>query len=222
MSTVQISPEELKRIETEKEYFIEKEIPAGGLVYRCLKRFFDIFFSLVLIALAFIPSIFLCIAICLDSRGGPFYIQERVGKHGKLFKMFKFRTMESNSEESGAQWAQEDDPRCTKMGKILRKFRIDEIPQLLNILMGHMSFIGPRPERRVFYDLFETYIHGFENRLAVTPGLTGLAQVNGGYFLTPEKKIVFDMEYIKTRSFVLDMKILFKTVKLVFTHEGAR
>lgn len=222
MSVIDISQEELKKIKTEKEYFIEKEIPAGGFLYKMLKRLFDILFSLIIIGIVFLPAVLLSIVICIESRGGPFYVQERLGKNGKKFKMIKFRTMRQDSEDSGAQWAQEDDPRCTKLGKVLRKFRIDEIPQALNILAGHMSFIGPRPERKVFYDFFETYIHGFENRLSVTPGLTGLAQVNGGYILTPEEKIVFDMEYIKNRSVWLDIKILFKTIKLIFTHEGAR
>ena len=85
-----------------------------------------------------------------------------------------------------------------------------------------MSFVGPRPEREIFYNHFETYIHGFKNRLAVTPGLTGLAQISGGYTLSAEEKIVYDMEYIKTRSFLLDVKLMFKTIKLIFTHEGAR
>ena len=99
---------------------------------------------------------------------------------------------------------------------------MDELPQLWNILKGEMSFVGPRPERECFYDEFETYIHGFRNRLAVKPGLTGWAQVNGGYDLKPEQKIVYDMEYIRSRSVWIDLKCIFKTIRLVISHEGAR
>ena len=136
--------------------------------------------------------------------------------------MVKFRSMGINAEENGPQWADKDDDRCTKVGRVLRKFRLDELPQVWNILKGDMSCVGPRPERPCFYEEFETYIHGFRNRLAVKPGLTGLAQVNGGYDLLPEEKIVLDMEYIANRSLLLDLKCLLKTVGLVFTHHGAR
>jgi lipopolysaccharide/colanic/teichoic acid biosynthesis glycosyltransferase len=127
-----------------------------------------------------------------------------------------------DAESKGPQWADKDDWRCTRVGRILRKVRLDELPQLWNILRGDMSFVGPRPEREYFYDLFETYIPGFRNRMAVKPGLTGWAQVNGGYDLGPEEKIVYDMEYIANQSLLFDMKCIFKTVKLVFSHEGAR
>ena len=108
------------------------------------------------------------------------------------------------------------------MGKIIRKIRLDELPQLINILKGNMSFVGPRPEREIFYDEFEKYIPGFRNRLQVLPGLTGWAQVNGGYDLGPKEKLEYDMEYIQNRSLILDIKCIFKTFKVVFTHEGAR
>ena len=134
----------------------------------------------------------------------------------------KFRSMRLDAEENGPQWADKDDPRCTHLGRVLRKSRLDELPQLWNILKGDMSFVGPRPERKCFYDEFETYIHGFHNRLIVKPGLTGWAQVNGGYDLKPEEKIVYDMEYIQSCSIGMDLKCLLKTVRLVFTHVGAR
>ena len=105
---------------------------------------------------------------------------------------------------------------------MLRKTRLDELPQLWNILIGDMSFVGPRPERAYFYREFEKYIHGFRYRLLVVPGLTGLAQVNGGYDLKPEEKILYDMRYIESRSIGVDLLCVFKTIRLVFTHEGAR
>ena len=109
--------------------------------------------------------------------------------------------MRLNAEENGPQWANEQDSRCTHVGQFLRRTRLDELPQLYNILRGDMSFVGPRPERAYFYRKFETYIPGFSNRLMVVPGLTGYAQVNGGYSLKPEEKIVYDMEYIENAPF---------------------
>jgi len=108
------------------------------------------------------------------------------------------------------------------VGRFLRKSRLDELPQLWCILKGDMSVVGPRPEREAYYERFEQYIHGFSERLKVKPGLTGLAQVRGGYYLMPQKNVLYDVEYIKKRSVWLDMKIVFKTVEVVFTHEGAK
>ena len=137
--------------------------------------------------------------------------------------LYKFRSMKVNAEKDGvARLAGENDSRITKVGHFIRACRIDELPQLINVLRGDMSLVGPRPERAYFYDKFEETIPGFRNRLRVTPGLTGLAQVNGGYDLRPEQKIVWDMEYIRTQSFCTDLLCLLKTVKLIFTHEGAR
>ena len=130
--------------------------------------------------------------------------------------------MNHDAEVNGPKWADKEDKRCTRFGAFLRKTRLDELPQLWNILVGDMSFVGPRPERQYFYEQFEKYIVGFSNRLVVTPGLTGYAQVNGGYELEPEEKIVYDMEYIEKRSVLMDIKCLAKTVSLIFTHEGAR
>ncbi len=130
--------------------------------------------------------------------------------------------MNHDAEVNGPKWADKEDKRCTRFGAFLRKTRLDELPQFWNILKGDMSFVGPRPERQYFYEQFEKYIIGFSNRLVVTPGLTGYAQVNGGYELEPEEKIVYDMEYIEKRSVLMDIKCLVKTVSLIFTHEGAR
>ena len=164
----------------------------------------------------------IAVLIKLDSKGSVIFRQERLGKDGKSFVMLKFRSMSEDAERNGPQWAQVEDERCTRVGRVLRKTRLDELPQFWNILKGDMSLVGPRPERPYFYEEFEQYIHGFRNRLAVRPGLTGWAQVSGGYDLKPEEKIVYDMEYIRKMSVRLDLACIFKTVRLVFTHEGAR
>lgn len=203
-------------------YTIKEEVPNGGKLYSFVKRFFDILVSGVgMLALA-VPMLIIAVMIRIDSEGPVFFKQERLGKNGVSFMIYKFRTMHVDAEKDGPKWADSDDERCTKVGRVLRNFRFDEFPQLWNIFVGDMSLVGPRPEREYFYNEFEEYIHGFRNRLAVTPGLTGLAQVNGGYDLLPEEKIVYDMEYIRTQSVLLDIKLICRTVKLIFTHEGAR
>ena len=169
--------------ETDKEYFIDP--PArikGNLFYKIVKRIFDIVVSFCALIFLSIPMVVIAIAVKASSEGPAIYKQERLGKNGKSFQILKFRTMIKESEVDGAQWSTgDDDPRITPVGRILRKFRLDELPQFWNILNGSMSFVGPRPERECFYEEFEKYIHGFKHRLCVTPGLTGLAQVNGGY-----------------------------------------
>ena len=208
----------------EEPAILEIDLPksAAGSCYAATKRLFDVAASAVLIVLLGIPMGIIALLIRLDSPGPALFRQERLGKNGVPFTILKFRSMKINAEENGPQWADKDDPRCTKLGRILRKSRLDELPQLWNILRGEMSFVGPRSERACFYDKFETYIHGFRNRLVVKPGLTGWAQINGGYELKPEEKIVLDMEYIQKCSVRMDLLCLYKTVHLVFTHEGAR
>lgn len=205
-----------------QEYYIEPVVPKRKPVYSFVKRSFDILVSLTAGLLLLIPMGIIALMIRLDSEGPALFKQERLGKDGKAFYMYKFRSMRIDAEKNGPKWADQNDDRCTRLGKFLRKCRLDELPQLWNIFAGHMSIVGPRPERPFFYDEFETYIHGFRNRLAVQPGLTGLAQVNGGYDLEPEEKIVYDMRYIEERSLWMDLKIMFKTVSLLFSHEGAR
>ena len=186
------------------------------------KRIFDFVLAIFAGIVCAIPMIVIALLIRLDSPGPAIYKQERLGKDGKPFVMLKFRSMIMDAEMHGPQWAEKEDDRCTRLGKILRSTRMDELPQLWNILKGDMSFVGPRPERAYFYDHFETYIPGFRNRLLVQPGLTGHAQVNGGYDLTAEEKIVYDMEYIRERSFLMDIKCIIKTVAVVLSHDGAR
>lgn len=214
--------EELSTGEEKTIFVVKKVLPKKKIGYAILKRAFDIVFSFVC-GIVLLPVMFvLGLLVYFDSPGGVIYKQKRLGKDGKEFDLLKFRTMRANAEENGPSWADKDDDRCTKIGAKIRKYRLDELPQLYNIFMGQMSLVGPRPERAFFYDKFKDHIEGFEYRLSVKPGLTGLAQVSGGYDLLPEEKIVYDMEYIEKRSVWLDIKIIFKTVKLVFTHEGAR
>lgn len=208
--------------ESTTEYTVPAANGSRKTGYLVVKRLFDMVAAFCAGVILLIPMLIIAVIIRLDSKGPALFRQERLGKEGKQFMMVKFRSMHLNAEADGPRWAAAEDERCTRVGHVLRKARLDELPQLWNILVGHMSFVGPRPERAYFYDQFETYIHGFRNRLAVRPGLTGLAQVNGGYDLRPEEKIIYDMEYIEKQSFWLDLKCLFKTVKLVFTHEGAR
>lgn len=195
---------------------------SGGKAYLFFKRAFDIVFAIVvgLVLFLFIPII--AIAIKLDSKGPVLFKQERLGKDEKPFMMYKFRSMYIDAEKDGPQWAIASDQRATRVGRFLRKTRIDELPQMWNILVGDMSLVGPRPEREFFYSEFERDIPNFRDRLAVKPGLTGLAQVNGGYELDPQSKLDYDIEYMGSRSILLDIKCILKTVKLVFTHDGAR
>lgn len=191
-------------------------------IYECIKRLVDIVASFVALIILAIPMLLIGALIRLDSPGGAIYRQERLGKNGKPFILYKFRTMVQDAEKNGAVWAEKEDSRCTKFGRFLRLVRLDELMQLFNIFKGDMSIVGPRPERACFYDEFEEYIPGFSQRLCVKPGLTGFAQVNGGYDLKPEEKIIWDLEYIEKRSLWLDFKILLKTVGIVLNHNGAR
>lgn len=207
-----------------KEYYIERiENLKRKPLYSVLKRLIDFFASFIGILLLWVPMVIIAIIIKCSSKGPAIYSQVRLGKNGKPFKLYKFRSMVVDAEAGGAQWSKGDeDPRITKVGCFLRKTRLDELPQLFNILSGKMSLVGPRPEREIFYNEFEKYIHGFKQRLLVKPGLTGHAQVNGGYDLKPEEKILLDIEYIKKRSLWFDIKVLFKTVLVVFNHKGAK
>lgn len=183
--------------------------------YLFVKRAADVTLSLAALTVLAVPMAVIALAVKLDSPGPVFYRQERLGKNGKPFQLVKFRSMRTDAEKAGAQWAKEHDPRVTRMGHIMRACRLDELPQFWGVVKGDLSLVGPRPERAVFYDAFEKYIPGFKQRLMVTPGITGLAQVNGGYDLKPAEKIQYDVEYIKHQSFGMDMAILLKTVMTV-------
>ncbi|MCU5079850.1 sugar transferase [Bacillus cereus] len=193
-----------------------------SILNRSVKRLFDIIFSLILLLLTIPIMLFFCIMITLETSGAPIYFQERLGINGKKFNVFKLRSMVKDAETNGPQWAKEHDSRITKVGLFIRKTRIDELPQLLNILRGDMSFVGPRPEREFFYNEFDAYIPEFKERLIVKPGLTGWAQINGGYNLDPKEKLRLDMEYIEMKTFRMDIRILCKTVLIVLNGNGAR
>jgi exopolysaccharide biosynthesis polyprenyl glycosylphosphotransferase len=191
-------------------------------LYPVCKRIFEIVFSISLLLFTLPLMVVVAIAIKLESRGPIFYKQERVGLNGKIFSIYKFRSMRVDAEKNGPQWAAKNDPRVTRVGKFIRKTRIDELPQLINVLKGDMSLIGPRPERPMFTEQFAKEIPGFKKRLQVKPGLTGWAQVNGGYEMTPREKFELDMYYIENESFRLDLQILLRTVWVVLSGHGAR
>ncbi|MBA4548175.1 sugar transferase [Thermoactinomyces intermedius] len=195
---------------------------SGQTIYPIFKRAFEIVFSIALLLFTLPVLVLTMIAIKLESPGPVFYKQERVGLNGKRFEIIKLRSMRTDAEKNGPQWAAKNDPRVTRVGKFIRKTRIDELPQLINILRGDMSLIGPRPERPVFTEKFDKEIPGFKKRLLVKPGLTGWAQVNGGYEMTPAEKFELDMFYIQNQSFKMDMQILFRTVWVVVSGNGAR
>lgn len=202
----------------ELDYSLCKE----SIMYNMYSRILDICLSLIGLVIGIPLIIIFGILIKLEDKGPIIYKQERVGKYGKLFNIYKVRSMKVDAEKNGAQWAQENDPRILKVGNFIRKTRIDEIPQLFNILKGDMSIVGPRPERPIFTMQFNEDIDGFINRLLVKPGLTGWAQVNGGYEMTPEEKLKWDIDYIQNRNAFIDTRIIFRTVKVVLTGEGAR
>lgn len=208
----------------DEEYFFN--VPAVTMneskTYKAFKRLTDIGCALFGLLLSIPILILFCILIKLESKGPAFFIQERVGLKGKTFNIYKLRSMVIDAEKNGAQWATKNDARVTKVGKFIRKTRVDEIPQLFNVLKGDMSLIGPRPEREIFTEQFEQEIPGFKQRLFIKPGVTGWAQVNGGYDITPKEKYELDMEYIGKQSIKLDILIIFYTIKIVFTGSGAR
>lgn len=198
------------------------DMNVNGILYPLCKRTFEVLFSLLLLVATLPVLLVTAIAIKLESPGGVFYKQERVGKNGKTFNVWKLRSMRNDAEKNGPQWAAKNDARVTRVGNFIRKTRIDELPQIFNVLAGDMSLIGPRPERPIFTEQFDQEIPGFKNRLLVKPGLTGWAQVNGGYEMTPAEKLELDMYYIEKQSFALDSQIFFRTIKVVFTGDGAR
>jgi exopolysaccharide biosynthesis polyprenyl glycosylphosphotransferase len=212
----------IKGISMNDDVFFIENNSLSSTTHLMVRRLFDIVLAIAGLVVAFPLLVIFSIAIKLDTKGTVFYRQERVGVKGKYFKLLKLRTMEMDAETDGPRWAGINDPRVTRIGRYLRKTRIDELPQLINVLKGDMSMIGPRPERPVFTEIFNQKTPGFIKRLAIKPGLTGWAQVNGGYDITPEEKLAYDLEYIRKRNFFLDVKILLLTFKVVMTGEGAR
>ena len=193
--------------------------------YMLVKRLLDILCVLAVLPFALPLMLLTAITIRLESAGSVLFVQNRVGQGGREFKIYKFRSMRTDSEQNGAQLAQVGDSRITRVGSFIRKTRLDELPQFFNILKGDMSLIGPRPEQKVFVEQFEKSIPFYQYRHIVKPGLSGWAQVTQGYAGNTDEtqvKIEHDFYYIKHFSFSLDVLIIFKTVKIILTGFGAR
>jgi sugar transferase (PEP-CTERM system associated) len=190
------------------------------------KRVIDIAVSLTLLALALPVMLVAAIAIVFESGFPILYRQERVGRGGRTFVIWKFRSMRQDAEADGAaRWAQPGDPRVTRVGRFLRKTRIDELPQLFNVLNGELSLVGPRPERPQFVAHLNHEIPFYNARHSVKPGVTGWAQVRYAYGASSEdakKKLEYDLYYVKNHTLLLDLLILFETVRVVLRGDGAR
>lgn len=196
-----------------------------GLVRIIVKRIFDIVGALILILLALPVMLVTGILILLESGGPILYLQERVGLNGRLFNVVKFRSMRTDAEKDGTpRWASGDDQRVTRVGRIIRKLRIDELPQLFCVLAGDMSLVGPRPERPYFVDKLTKELPYYAVRQSIKPGITGWAQVRyhyGASFEDSAEKLQYDLYYVKNHSLFLDLVVLFETVGVVVTGKGA-
>ncbi|WP_456432647.1 TIGR03013 family XrtA/PEP-CTERM system glycosyltransferase [Thermosulfuriphilus sp.] len=196
-----------------------------SLFRRVVKRTVSIVCSFIGLILTLPLIVIVALAIKLDSPGPVLFVQDRVGKDGRVFRLYKFRSMRQDAEKDGAKWAAKDDPRVTRVGRIIRKLRIDEIPQMWNVLKGDMAFVGPRPERPVFVERLRKKIPFYDQRHTVHPGITGWAQICYPYGASDEdalEKLKYDLYYIKHMSLALDLYIIFKTIKIVLFGEGAR
>ena len=190
-----------------------------------MKRILDVVVSALGLLLALPVILVTAIAIKVESKGPVLYRQERVGKGGVPFTILKFRSMRQDAEgEDGPTWATRADPRVTRIGQVLRRYRIDEIPQLWNVLIGDMSFVGPRPEREAFVAQLEQLSSLYHQRLVVRPGITGWAQINAPYAFTLEQsleKLEYDLYYLKNLSIFLDLSIIASTLRIVLIGRGA-
>lgn len=197
-----------------------------GIVRTVIKRIFDLIFSAIIFLVALPIMLVAALMIKLESPGPVLYRQERVGLNGKIFKVIKFRSMRTDAEKDGKpRWATLNDDRVTKVGRIIRKVRVDELPQLMNVLRGEMSLVGPRPERQFFVDDLVAKVPYFAVRHSVKPGVTGWAQVRYEYGSTVEdsiEKLQYDMYYVKNHTLFLDLLIMLETVAVVLTGKGAR
>ena len=199
---------------------------ARGFVTDLIKRLFDVTVSLALLLVTLPFTLLTAILVKLESPGPILYRQERVGLHGKPFMVLKVRSMRQDAEVAGSpQWAQVRDPRVTRVGVFIRKTRIDELPQLLNVLNGDMSFVGPRPERPFFVQQLSETIPFYRERHCVKPGITGWAQINYPYGASLEdarQKLSYDLYYVKNHSLFLDFIILLSTVRVILLQQGSR
>jgi lipopolysaccharide/colanic/teichoic acid biosynthesis glycosyltransferase len=190
-------------------------VPPRRRWYDPVKRMIDLVFG-VIGGLVLSPLFgIISLLIRIDSEGPAFYLQERVGRDGRRFKIYKFRTMVADAEKkTGPVWAKKDDPRLTRVGKVIRRLKLDELPQVINLIKGDMSLVGPRPERPPFVNLFAATIPGYTHRMSVKPGITGLAQIKNGYDKSAEdviRKLRFDLAYIRRMCLILDFKLLGQT-----------
>ncbi|MFZ5447627.1 MAG: sugar transferase [Thermodesulfobacteriota bacterium] len=198
-----------------EDWIFQWNLNRSRIYYRRFKRLFDIFSATFLLALTWPIMILIALAIKLDSKGPIFFRQDRLGQERQLFKVIKFRSMVKEAESLGPNWTRDNDPRITRVGKIIRKMRLDELPQLINILIGDMSFIGPRP---LAHDPVMEQIPYFNYRLLVKPGITGWAQVmypDGLELDTTHEKLKFDLYYIKNMCILLELSIIFKTMRIL-------
>ncbi|USB33023.1 sugar transferase [Paenibacillus sp. YPG26] len=197
--------------------------PHLTLIERVMKRSVDLLISSLLLLVASPIMLLMFILIPLTSRGRALFVQERIGLHEKPFHLLKFRSMIDNAEQgTGPILAGDGDARITRLGQFIRATRIDELPQLINVLRGDMSLVGPRPERAFFISSFKTELPHYTYRLMVKPGLTGLAQVKANYTTSAEDKLRYDLLYIKNYSPMLDLRLLFQTIMVVLKREQSR
>jgi lipopolysaccharide/colanic/teichoic acid biosynthesis glycosyltransferase len=200
--------------------------PRAGRIGLAAHRALDIAVAAALLLLTAPLLLLTALAIRLESPGTILYRQERVGLNGKVFSLYKFRSMRADAEADGAPvWAQRRDPRVTRVGRVIRLLRIDEIPQIVNVFLGQMAMVGPRPERPEWVAALRREIPRFDDRTLVKPGITGWAQVNYRYGASIEdsrEKLAYDLFYVRNRSLALDLLVLAATVRVVLFGQGAR
>lgn len=210
---------------TESHWLLYSDGFRFGWLDRVLKRLLDVVVSLSLLLLTLPTLAIIAIAIVFEDFGPVFYRQERVSQGGKRFHIIKFRTMRTDAEKYGAQWATENDPRVTRVGRILRRTRVDEVPQLFNVLVGQMSMVGPRPERPVFVEQLSEHIRLYHLRHCVKAGVTGWAQINYPYGASvedSERKLEYDLFYLKHFSVLRDLSIMLQTFRVLVFAQGSR
>ncbi len=204
------------------EVYFLKDVQEKKLLYDSLKRILDIILSLLLGSVFLILFLPIAIAIKRDGNNAVFYRQKRMGKNGKEFTLIKFRSMAINADRNGTPWTKENDPRITPVGSFLRKSRLDELPQVINIIKGDMSFVGPRPEQPELQNILKEKIPFYKERNLIKPGLTGWAQIKHKYSSIDDRllRLEYDLYYIKNRSLMLDLLIILKTVNIILERKG--
>lgn len=206
-------------------WFVYGEGCSRGRLGRALKRLLDILISVGLLVATAPLVCAIAVMIRWETSGPVLYRQERIGQFGKPFTLFKFRSMSVGAETAAPKWAQKDDPRVTRIGRFIRSTRIDELPQLVNVILGHMSLIGPRPERPFFVEQLGRDIPYYAERHVVRPGLTGWAQINypyGASTYDARRKLEYDFYYLKNQSILLDLYIMISTIRVILFREGSR